>query len=97
MWRVVLIFLWLSALGVAGAWLADHPGLISSVSRYIAGKGINIHQMKTRQASAPFSATPLFSMSGTLSSFKEVDVDGLKKGLRRLEDDLNVDIDFKET
>ena len=76
---------------------ADHPGLISSVSRYIAGKGINIHQMKTRQASAPFSATPLFSMSGTLSSFKEVDVEGLKKGLRRLEDDLNVDIDFKET
>ena len=29
MLRAVLVFLGLAALGVAGAWLADHPGLIS--------------------------------------------------------------------
>ena len=29
MLRAVLVFLILAALGVAGAWLADHPGMIS--------------------------------------------------------------------
>lgn len=42
---------------------ADHEGIVHSVSRYLAERGINIESLDTEVSLAPMSGTTLFSMA----------------------------------
>ena len=61
MWRAVLIFLGLSALGMAGAWLADHPGLISM--------NWGIWRIETSTATAAMSLAVLLGLFAVVYRF----------------------------
>ena len=63
--RAVLIFLGLAALGVAGAWLTDHPGL---VSLQWGGRQIETSTAFAATAFASASVSPTVAISGSVNT-----------------------------
>ena len=71
---------------------ADHPGIVSDVSRVLASGVFNIEELHTATTSAPMSGETLFTASADISCEEAADVDALLDALEALADDLVVDI-----
>ena len=73
----------------------DGPGLIHSVTRFIRQEGINIENLETETAHAPWTGAPLFRMKASVIVPMNVSVQEIRQGLNRLEQEKDLDIGFK--
>ncbi len=72
----------------------DRSGIVSQVSRAIAGHGLNVEELDTERESAPMSGEMLFRAIITLSGPEDVDLDALRSSLEAIAHDLMVEIDL---
>lgn len=72
-------------------WAMDTPGLMRSVSRVLAEKGVNIESAETTLRPAPFTNTPLFEMELVVAVPSSVPVAELREAVGELCDELNID------
>ena len=74
---------------------SDQPGIVHRVTDLLRAHGVNIEDLSTRQESAAFAGTPLFTMDLTLSVPPAVAVRKLRADLEALCDQLNCDVDLE--
>ena len=74
---------------------SDQPGIVHRVTDLLRAHGVNIEDLSTRQESAAFAGTPLFTMDLTLSVPPAVAVRKLRADLESLCDQLNCDVDLE--
>jgi len=73
----------------------DGPGIIHTVTRFIRTAGINIENLETETAHAPWTGAPLFKMKANVIVPLSVSVQELRAGLNKLEQEKDLDISFK--
>lgn len=73
----------------------DNPGIIHSVTRFIRQEGINIENLETETAHAPWTGAPLFRMKANVIVPLTVSVQEIRLGLNQLEQEKDLDITFK--
>lgn len=73
----------------------DQPGIVHRVSELLRARGVNIEELTTRQASAPFAGGLLFLMEMRLTVPSQVPIRELRAELQTLCDTLNCDLDFE--
>ena len=76
--------------------MADHMGLVHDVTKFFASRNLNISKLDTREELAPFTSTPLFSLTSCLSSKLPVDVSELRSELNCLGDSKALEIEVLE-
>ena len=72
----------------------DHPGIVQQVVRILRRYDVNIRSMDTGTGSAPLSGAPIFNMvlEGTVPGGQRVSM--VKKDLRALASEMNMDLSF---
>lgn len=73
----------------------DTPGIVHSVTALLRGHGINIEDLETETAAAPWTGAPLFRMRAHLIVPSSVSVAHLKKEFTRLQETQDLDIELK--
>ncbi len=73
----------------------DQPGIVHGVTSILHEHGVNIEELTTRQESAPFAGTTLFTMQALLTVPATVSVKKLRGSLESLCDRLNIDMDLE--
>lgn len=74
---------------------SDQPGIVHRVTDLLRSHGVNIEELETRQDTAPFAGTPLFTMDVRLTVPAGVPVRKLRVDLEALCDQLNCDVDLE--
>ncbi|HEX8912817.1 MAG TPA: ACT domain-containing protein [Humisphaera sp.] len=74
---------------------SDQPGIVHRVTDLLRGHAVNIEELQTRQETAPFAGTPLFTMDLRLTVPAGVPVRKLRADLEALCDALNCDVDLE--
>ena len=75
----------------------DRPGLVHEISDLLAGRGINVEELRTDRFSAPMSGELLFRAQVRVDVPESVSAAGLRKELERLASDLMVEIRLAES
>lgn len=75
----------------------DRPGIVKEISQLLAGKDINVEDLKTDRMSAPMSGELLFSARARLVVPASVAVADLRAALERLAADLMVEMRVVES
>ncbi len=70
----------------------DHAGIVFRVCRLLADRGINIVDMKTKQAHSAESGTPLFDMDIDVEVPRSVSEERLRDDLHHLANELVIDL-----
>jgi glycine cleavage system transcriptional repressor len=73
----------------------DQPGIVHRISELLRSRDVNIEELTTRQASAPFGGDPLFLMEMQVTIPAQVAIRQLRAELQALCDTLNCDLDFE--
>ncbi len=73
----------------------DSPGIIHSVTRFIRSEGINIENLETETAHAPWTGAPLFRMKANVIVPYNISVQDIRSGLSQLEQLKDLDITFR--
>jgi glycine cleavage system transcriptional repressor len=73
----------------------DTPGIVHSVTAVLRRHGINIEDLETETAAAPWTGAPLFRMRALLIVPSSVSVARLKEDLARLQESQDLDIELK--
>jgi glycine cleavage system transcriptional repressor len=73
----------------------DTPGIVHAVTAVLRGHGVNIEDLETDTAAAPWTGAPMFRMKGHLVAGPSVQVASLRQDLARLEKDHDLDISLK--
>lgn len=74
----------------------DRPGLVREISDLLAGRGINVEELRTDRFSAPMSGELLFRAQVRVDVPENVSAAELRKDLERLASDLMVEIRLAE-
>jgi glycine cleavage system transcriptional repressor len=74
---------------------SDQPGIVHRVTDLLRTHGVNIEELETRQESAAFAGTPLFTMELHLTVPSDVPVRKLRADLEALCDQINCDVDLE--
>jgi glycine cleavage system transcriptional repressor len=74
---------------------SDQPGIVHRVTDLLRTHGVNIEELETRQESAAFAGTPLFTMELRLTVPPTVAVRKLRAELEALCDQINCDVDLE--
>lgn len=74
----------------------DRPGLVREISDLLAGRGINVEELRTDRFSAPMSGELLFRAQVRVDVPASVSAADLRKELERLASDLMVEIRLAE-
>lgn len=74
---------------------SDQPGIVHRVTDLLRAHGANIEELETRQESAAFAGTPLFTMELRLTVPPSVPVRKVRAELEALCDKLNCDVDLE--
>jgi glycine cleavage system transcriptional repressor len=74
---------------------ADHEGIVHTLTRQLAARGVNIETMETDMTKAPMSGTPLFMMKAVILVPPEIKFPELIQELKPIGDDLNVDVEIE--
>jgi glycine cleavage system regulatory protein len=74
----------------------DRPGLVRDISDLLAGRGINVEELRTDRFSAPMSGELLFRAQLRVDVPEAVSAAGLRQELERLAADLMVEIRLAE-
>ena len=75
---------------------SDRPGILRDISGALADRGINVDELRTEVVSAPMSGELMFHASADLSIPAELSLEGLRKDLEALANELMVDVDLDE-
>jgi len=70
----------------------DHPGIVRDVAQTLLRHGVNIEELTTDRTSAPMAGGRLFRTRARLHVPEGADVDGLRRDLEEIADDLMVDL-----
>ena len=70
----------------------DHPGIVHAIFRTFREYGVNVEELSTGLAPAPWSGTPIFEARARVRIPSETDVDALRAQLEGLAADLLVEI-----
>jgi glycine cleavage system transcriptional repressor len=70
----------------------DQIGIVYKISRYLASKEVNIVNLQAQRSFSPGSGTALYSVQIEAEFPEGLSLDKLKQGLRRIADDIHVDI-----
>lgn len=73
----------------------DKAGIVASVARCLADRGINITQMETQVRPEPLSGTAMYSMQIRMAAPPDVDEAGLRSALDAIAGRLHVDITLR--
>jgi glycine cleavage system transcriptional repressor len=73
----------------------DTPGIVHSVTAVLRGHGINIEDLETDTAAAPWTGAPMFRMKAHLIVGPSVSIARLKEELARLQQEQDLDIALK--
>lgn len=73
----------------------DTPGIVQSVTAILRGHGINIEELETDTAAAPWTGAPMFRMKAQLLVGPSVSIARLKEELLRLQEEHDLDITLK--
>lgn len=73
----------------------DQPGIVHRVSSFLRGRGVNIEELSTTLAQAPFAGAPLFTMELRLAVPPSLAVRPLRQELEALCHELNCDVDLE--
>ena len=71
---------------------ADNEGIVRVLSKYLAGKSINILEMQTYIANAPITGTPLFNLKATTTIPENLHISDIRSDLNRIAQKLGVEI-----
>ncbi len=74
----------------------DQPGIVSSVSRVLAGRSVNVEEIATGTESAPMSGETLFRVTALLGASVELDKSELQQAVEKLGAGWIVDVAEKE-
>jgi glycine cleavage system regulatory protein len=74
----------------------DRPGILRDISAALAARGINVDELRTEVMSAPMSGELMFHANADLWIPAGVNVEGLRKDLEALANELMVDVDLDE-
>ncbi|MGO9309634.1 MAG: glycine cleavage system protein R [Spirochaetia bacterium] len=73
----------------------DTPGIVHAVTAVLRSHEINIEDLETETAAAPWTGAPMFRLSAHMVLGPSVSIDGLKQELARLQRELDLDIVLK--
>jgi glycine cleavage system transcriptional repressor len=73
----------------------DTPGIVHSVTAVLRSHAINIEDLETETAAAPWTGAPMFRLTAHLVVGPSVSVGGLKDELARLQQEHDLDIVLK--
>lgn len=73
----------------------DQPGIVHQVTRLLHRHGVNIEELATRLASAPFAGSPLFTMEMRLTIPADVAIKNLRSEIEAICASLNCDVDLE--
>ena len=59
----------------------DWPGIVASISKVLAGKGVNVASLESRVQNAPLSGTPMFMLSAEVQVPSQLALSSLRKEL----------------
>ena len=71
---------------------ADNEGIVKVLSKYLAGKSINILEMQTHIANAPISGTPLFNLKAITAIPENLNIKDIQSDLNQIAQKLGVEI-----
>ncbi len=74
----------------------DRPGIVSEISRALAGHGVNVEELQTEVAAAPMSGDPLFKALAELRVPAGMSLDTLGATLEHIANDLMVELDLRD-
>jgi glycine cleavage system transcriptional repressor len=75
---------------------ADTKGIVHKVTSFFKSRKINVLHMDTEVTNAPYSGTPMFSMTMRLEVPQAIHIRRFKQGLIDLCDELNMDVDIEQ-
>jgi len=73
----------------------DTPGIVHSVTALLRRHAINIEDLETETAPAPWTGAPMFRLSAHLVIGPSVSISGLKEELGRLQQEHDLDVVLK--
>jgi glycine cleavage system transcriptional repressor len=73
----------------------DTPGIVHSVTAILRSHGINIEELSTDTAPAPWTGAPMFRLKARLVAGPSVSIARLKEDLTRLQEEHDLDISLK--
>lgn len=72
----------------------DHPGIVQQISGVLARQRVSVEALDTRVVPAPQAGGDLFEARTAFRAPEDVDVEGLKRALEELAQELQVDVTF---
>ena len=76
---------------------ADNEGIVKVLSRYLAGKSINILEMETHISNAPVTGAPLFNLLATIIISDNIDLAEIQSDLTLIAQKLGVEITVNQS
>lgn len=73
----------------------DTPGIVHAVTAVLRSHGVNIEDLETDTAAAPWTGAPMFRMKGHLVAGTSVSVPRLREDLARLQQEHDLDITLR--
>jgi glycine cleavage system regulatory protein len=72
----------------------DRPGIVRSISRALAARGVNVEELSTERSSAPMSGEPIFQARATVTLPAGLEAATVREDLEKIAADLMVDVRF---
>ena len=76
---------------------ADNEGIVKVLSKYLAGKSINILEMETHISNAPVTGTPLFNLKAITTIPKSLNLMDIQSEITQIAQKLGVEITINQT
>ncbi len=76
---------------------ADNEGIVKVLSKYLAGKSINILELKTNISNAPVTGAPLFNLEATTAVPENLNILDIQSGLNQIAHKLGIEITINQS
>ena len=76
---------------------ADNEGIVKVLSKYLAGKSINILELKTNISNAPVTGSLLFNLEATTAVPKNLNISDIQSGLNQIAQKLGIEITINQS
>ena len=76
---------------------ADNEGIVKVLSKYFAGKSINILEMQTHISNAPVTGTPLFNLKAITTIPKSLNLTDIQSEITQIAQKLGVEITVNQS
>ena len=76
---------------------ADNEGIVKVLSKYLAGKSINILELKTNISNAPVTGAPLFNLEATTVVPENLNISDFQSGLNQIAQKMGIEITINQS